>query len=264
MPENRVRINRATMTVFLLALALIALSALGCSSLPQLVQKGRDAKTIKPSGVIISETREVSGFTALDIRTVGKVVLTQGDSESLAISGSDNLVPLVVTRVSNGTLIIETKENIALTGLHSDNVPTFEIALKDLSKLTLSGLATVEMEALATSGLEVTVSGAGGFKLDDLSANSVDIALSGFGNVEIAGQVTGQAIAISGAGQVDNAGLECKTAEVDVPGLGTATIWVTDKLTGEISGGGSVRYYGSPETDTETTGLGRFEALGAK
>jgi hypothetical protein len=35
-------------------------------------------------------------------------------------------------------------------------------------------------------------------------------------------------------------------------------------LTGKIGGGGSVRYYGAPEADTETTGLRRFEALGAR
>jgi hypothetical protein len=39
---------------------------------------------------------------------------------------------------------------------------------------------------------------------------------------------------------------------------------VTSQLTGNISGGGSVRYYGSPQTNTESAGLGKFESLGNK
>ena len=130
--------------------------------------------------------------------------------------------------------------------------------------LTVSGLADVEMDALSTPELEVTMSGAGNLKLDDLQADRIEIVVSGLGGVEIAGQVTQQTVTISGAGEVKNADLKCETASVNVPGLGTSTLWVTDKLTGKISGGGSVRYYGSPETDTESTGLGRFETLGAK
>jgi hypothetical protein len=39
---------------------------------------------------------------------------------------------------------------------------------------------------------------------------------------------------------------------------------VTGQLSGKISGGGSVSYYGEPETSTEVSGLGKFNSLGSK
>ena len=80
--------------------------------------------------------------------------------------------------------------------------------------------------------------------------------MSGIGNVELAGQVARATITISGAGNVNAADLKCQTVDITIPGLGSATVWVTDQLNGDIKGGGSVSYYGDPKTNTKTSGLG--------
>jgi hypothetical protein len=255
-----------TATALLSLLTIAALLSSCCSLIPPLPRIGGigNIRGVRPSGVIVTETRDVSGLTALDMRTLGKVVLTQGDSESLTISGSDNIVALVTTTVSGGVLIIETDRPINIVGTNNDNVLTFNITVQDLTGLTISGLADVEMDTLNTSTLAVTMSGAGKVVLDTLSADSVDITVSGLGNVEIGGQATRQQIGISGAGDVQNGDLACQTANVSISGLGSATIWVTKELVGTISGGGNVRYYGSPQTNVQSTGVGRFESLGDK
>jgi hypothetical protein len=246
----------------LLPILFVALLAISCNSV---VQFGSGGKTITPSDVNMTEERTVSNFSGINMSTLGRVLLTQGDSESLSIEGRDNLVPLIKTEVRDGVLYIYMDENIKLLlGNNDKDLLTFTIALKDLSSLSVSGLADVEMGTLTTSGLAVTMSGAGQFKLDQLSAESVNINLSGVGNVDISGEVTQETIEISGAGSVNAADLKCQTANVTIPGLGGATVWVTDSLTGNISGGGSVSYYGNPETNTETTGLGKYNHLGNK
>jgi hypothetical protein len=58
--------------------------------------------------------------------------------------------------------------------------------------------------------------------------------------------------------------LKIQTATVSVPGLGSATVWVTDELTGDISGAGTVNYYGNPQVKTNSSGLGNFKAMGNK
>ena len=58
--------------------------------------------------------------------------------------------------------------------------------------------------------------------------------------------------------------LRIHTANVKLAGMGGATVWITDQLTGEISGAGSVSYYGSPLTEVKTPGLGKFIALGSR
>jgi hypothetical protein len=241
---------------FLIAVMLVTT---GCGIISNI-----NARTITPSNVIITETRDVSGFTSINMGTLGKVILSQGNSESLTISGSDNLVPLVKTTVSNGTLTIQTDENINVTSFNNDNLLTFTIGVKDLSSLTVSGLGDVRMETLSTPKMDLTMSGAGKVQLNQLTADSLNITVSGLGSVDIAGEVSQATINLPGAGTVNAPDLKIKTANVTIPGLGNATLWVTDQLTGTISGAGTISYYGNPQTNVNTTGLGSYKSLGNK
>lgn len=239
-----------------------ALLVLGCQVFTMDINLSGEG--IKPSQTIISETRPVQDFTAIDMRAVGKVVITQGEGESLSIQGSDNILPIIETSVENGVLVIQTREKIDITGLHDETVLIFTIGVKDLSSLVISGAADVEMGSLSTSALEIVMSGAGQFVVEQLNADSIDILLSGVGNVEVSGEVIRAEINISGTGSIHASDLKIQTCEVDLSGLGGATLWVTDQLSGLISGGGTISYYGNPQTDTETTGIGEFKALGNK
>jgi hypothetical protein len=213
---------------------------------------------------MITEERSVSNFTGVDFSTFGEVVLIQGEGESLTIEGSDNLVPLVKTEVRAGVLHIDLEENINILNRNLNDYLIFTISVVDLNGLTLSGLGDVKMDSLSTSDLSIEMSGAGQFVLDELTAEELNINLSGLGNIDVSGTADHSEIEISGAGQVDAGDLESNTAEVKIPGLGSATVWVTESLTGDISGGGSVEYYGDPSTDLETSGLGSFNSLGDK
>jgi hypothetical protein len=249
-------------SIVFLPLVLIVALTVACSRLTDFVPGGDG---ITPSDTIITEERDVSGFTGIDMSTFGKVVITQGEDESLTIKGSDNVVPLVKTTVRGGVLAIELDKNINPLGVNNaEEVLSFTITVKDLSSLTISGLAEVEMGSLSTSTLTLDMSGAGHVQLSGLAAEDVDITMSGLGGVEVAGEASNATINISGAGEVNAGDLKCQTADVDISGLGTATVWVTDELTGTISGAGNVRYYGDPVTHTESTGVGDFESLGSK
>jgi hypothetical protein len=243
----------------LLSVLLVALLVSGCNIIN--LTNGRN---ITPSDVIVTETRDVSGFTGVTISTLGKVVISQGDTESLTISGSDNLVPLIKTSVTGGVLLIEMQENINITNFTNENMLTYTIVVKDLASLTVSGLADAQIDTLTTDSVALSMSGAGQIKLGQLNARNLDVTISGLGNVDVAGEVTTATINISGAGNVNAPDLKIQTAEVNIPGLGGAKIWVTDQLSGTISGGGDVSYYGDPQTSVNTTGLGAFKPLGSK
>jgi hypothetical protein len=245
----------------LLSLVLVAVLVTGCNGL---VEFNQNAKTITPSNVIVSDTRQASGFNGIDFRTFGHVILSQGDTESLVISGSDNVVPLVQTSVKGGALVIQMQDNINVIGIDKENVLTFNITVKDLAALNISGFGKVDMESLETQKLAITMSGAGQVVLNNLTSTSLNVIISGAGNVEIAGETTDASINISGAGPVDAPDLKIGTANVTISGLGGATLWVTDQLTGDISGAGSVSYYGDPQTNTKVTGVGNFRSLGSK
>jgi hypothetical protein len=252
-----------TITVLLTFLLTAALLT-GCSSLSRLIQTAQDVETITPSDVTITESRDVTGFDAITFSTFGKVNLTQGDSESLTITGSDNIVPLIKTTVENGRLVIETEKPLSILNMNKENILTFDITVKDLTGLTVSGAGDFSMDALTTTSLDLVMSGAGNVTVGQFTAEKLDVNLSGVGGLEIAGKVTEEKIEISGAGGVKAGDLECQSATTNITGLGSITVWVTDQLDGTISGAGSVSYYGDPQTNTNSSGVGTFKPLGNK
>jgi hypothetical protein len=243
----------------IVSIILVSILLISCNFLTNL-----GINTITPSNVIISENRQVSGFNSIEFSSIGKVNIIQGDIESLNISGPDNLVPEISTTVNNGKLIIRTRENINITGLSSTNMLTFTIVVKDLASLAVSGAGDVQIETLSTPGMDVTMSGAGKVVQNQITTDNLKITISGLGGIDISGQAARAMIDISGAGSVNAPDLKIQTANVTISGVGNATLWVTDQLTGNLSGAGSVSYYGNPQTNVKSSGLGSFKSLGNK
>ncbi len=223
-----------------------------------------DGKTINPSNTIISEDRPVSGFTRIELNTFGKVIITQGEQESLTVKGSDNVVPLIITAVENGALVIRTEELVNVLRMNDENVLTLTVTVIDLNSITVSGAGQVTMDSLDTNDLQIRMSGAGQIVLGDVTAQTVNIDVSGVGGVEISGEAVVGTVNISGAGDITAAGLKLERANVTISGIGGAELWVTDRLAGTISGVGDVSFYGQPVTDTNTSGIGKFKPLGNK
>ncbi len=242
-----------------ISIFLISMLLVSCSILTN-----AGVKVITPSNVNVSENRDVSGFTKIDFSTVGKINVMPGDTESLNISGPDNLVPEITTTVSNGTLIIKNKENITISPLNNQNPLVFTIVVKDLTSLKLSGAGDVQIETLSTPSMDIIMSGAGKVTQNQITTDNLNVTISGLGGIDITGQATQATFDISGAGSVTAPDLKVQTAKITISGVGGVTLWVTDQLTGTISGAGSVSYYGTPQTNTNSSGLGKFNSLGNK
>ena len=66
--------------------------------------------TIRGSGNITKESRQVSGFREVSVRGSGHLSITQGEIESLEIECDDNLLPYIQTIVRNEILKIGPKD----------------------------------------------------------------------------------------------------------------------------------------------------------
>ncbi|NTV37818.1 MAG: hypothetical protein HGA82_01265 [Anaerolineales bacterium] len=58
------------------------------------------------SGNLVSETRQVSGFTAVDFSGAGEVEIIQDGTESITIETDDDVMEHVTTEVHGGTLYV--------------------------------------------------------------------------------------------------------------------------------------------------------------
>jgi hypothetical protein len=200
--------------------------------------------TIKGSGNIVTESRSVSGYTALSFSGAGDLNITQDDTESLSITTDDNLMEYIETSVQGGTLHIEFSGGVSLDPSEGMD---FNISVIELNSVAFSGAGSLEADSLI------------------VAAATFDIEVSGVAECNIAGQVEEQNITASGTLTYDAADFRCSTATVDISGVGDVTVWVSDTFDVVISGVGDVYYWGSPAPPTiDISGVGNVEALGPK
>ncbi|HLE91152.1 MAG TPA: DUF2807 domain-containing protein [Anaerolineales bacterium] len=215
------------------------------------------------SGNLVTTTRDVEDFLAIEVDYPAQVFITQGDTESVKIEAEDNLLPGLQTEVRNGTLDIFYKTE---NGRHVNptKIVKITIVVKDLADVQFSSAAELTIEDLETDNLDVSLTGAGNLKLVNILVQHLAVNLSGAGSTTASGTADDLDLNISGFGEFKGAELYGKTARVTISGAGSATVWVDDSLTAEISGAGSVSYYGSAKVTKQINGIGGVNHLGNK
>ena len=277
--------------IVLVVLAL-ALSSLACSF--------SGIATVRGSGHVVEENRAVSGFTGVNLATLGNLQIQLGDPEGLRIEAEDNLMPYLETTVLNHELEISSRDGIQLRPTRPVN---FYLTVKSLDSIALTGSGNIVAPDLKADQFRARLSGSGNMKLGNLYATDIEVRLTGSGNLQVAGATAkDQQITLSGSGDVElgkwnaetvevhitgSGGLEASsgavkeqrvtlsgsgeyraqevdsaTAEARITGSGSMTIRVRDRLSAHISGSGSVRYAGSPQVETTVTGSGRVRPIG--
>ena len=245
--------------VSLLLLAILAISLTACN---QVQVSFGGANAVVGSGKVVSETREVSGFTSVLVSGSGQAQITVGDSDSLVIEAEDNILPLIETSVQNGQLTIGMKPNTSISTMRGIR---YTITAKSLSGVETSGSSDVTVTNTAhAETFNAATSGSGAIKLSDVQATNLNVRTSGSGNINAAGKVDTAGISTSGSGNFSGANLQCNTATAATSGSGSITLWVTGSLTARTSGSGDVKYYGQPTVNRSESGSGRVTSLGSK
>lgn len=192
----------------------------------------RDDNTSE-SNSVTSEQRDVSGFEEVELRGMGNLSIRQADSESLTVEAEEDVLPKIKTKVKNNRLIIRPKRN---TTINTTEPINYELTVKNLSALEVSGSGDVEAEGIRTDELAVTINGTG--------------------EVEISGEADSQNVDVSGSGDYQAEDLESREVTVDVEGSGSATVNASDELDAEVSGSGSIEYIGDPTVRQDVSGAG--------
>jgi Putative auto-transporter adhesin, head GIN domain len=207
---------------FALALLAVVLLVSACS-----ITKG--------SGQVVTETREVSGFTKVELSGSAELTVEKTGTESLSISAEDNLLPQLTSDVSGDTLILGTKPN---TSILPTKPITYSVTVKDLT-----GIA---------------VSGSGSVRVSNLMTNSLATKISGSGTITASGAVNDQDVDISGSGRYQAEQMTSKAVKAQISGSGNASVLASDTLDVTISGSGALTYSGDPKVTQEISGSGKL------
>jgi hypothetical protein len=196
--------------------------------------------SVQGSGIAKTEDREVQGFSAISFTGVGNVVVEQGSAEALTVTADDNILPLLETRVKDGTLVIGVMSNtIFNTGFNPRTPIEFKIAVKDLTRFALIGAGNADLRKLKTEKL--------------------DVNMTGVGNLTADGSTDHLNLTLSGTGTFHGDDLAAKTANVTCSGVGNAVVKVSGKLNATVSGVGSIEYLGNPQVTEKVSGVGEVK-----
>lgn len=226
------------------------------------------------NGVIITETRDVSDFTNVESNGEFDVFIYPGNEREVIVEADENLMGLIITRVSGDNLIIETRRGNCIRS--SENVRV-TVNVPDLSHIDLNGSGNIWCDSLSTSSFETELDGSGTIQCVHMQVPEMDIDLDGSGNIEMDGTYTTVKAVIDGSGEITLSGispdadflingsgniradeLETNTCYARITGSGSIYTWVEELLDVNISGSGNVYYYGeSPLVNTRITGSGQ-------
>ena len=220
-----------------------------------------DQNGIAGSGNVVKDERQIEGFDQIVFRSEGRIVLVQGNAESLTVETDDNLVGLLETEVRNGTLEIRTADDL---DIDPTNTVEFRIEFIDLTRLEHAGVGSMEFAEWSTDNAMIVLSGVGDIRIDALTGTTLSIQHEGVGAISIAGTVVNQEVTLSGLAIYGAENLETKYTTIYANDSAAATIWVETTLEAVVSGFGSVEFYGRPQV-TETVGdSASVISLGAK
>ncbi|WP_163713124.1 GIN domain-containing protein [Mangrovibacterium lignilyticum] len=195
----------------------------------------------------------VTEFDKIYVKGNFTILLEQGTEPALTIRGLKET--LETTEVTSDTLSGWLKLSRDKFSLSS---PQLVIRFRDLSRLRIEGAATVETAGyLDLNDLDVRVEG--GARLD-LKMKAQKVSLRGEGGVvyELEGVSRRLESNLQGAAYLKASAFETDTADINIEGVGVATIHVNDLLKAHMEGMGKISYTGDPEIDQRIDGLGKI------
>lgn len=209
---------------------------------------------VSATGKQIAETRSENGFDGIDLLVHGQVTIRKAEEYSIVVEAPENIQPYIHTRMSGGTLIIES--NRCLRN-RIDEIQV-SIAMPDITTIKVSGSGNVFVESPVDNDvLFLDISGSGTITTASYS-DMINSRITGSGDLILSGETQKHSIIISGSGQVNSFMLEAVETDVRITGSGHASVLTSEKLHAKISGSGNLYYKGNPQVQANITGSGKI------
>jgi hypothetical protein len=208
-------------------------------------------------GATVKQERNVDPFDGIEAGGAFRIFVTQGEPQKVVVEAEEDYIEDIETEVKAGRLIISTSSN-----LQDPGVLNVFITVNNLKELEISGACKLTSEnRFKLDDLNMECSGAAHINFM-LSANHIELDCSGAGKVELLGSATSMNLELSGAANLDANEFETENMVADVSGAAAAIVAVSGELTADVSGAGSLKYYGEPETrNTEVSGAGSIKKM---
>ena len=174
----------------------------------------------------VTEDRDLSGFTRIEVRGAIELELTAGQDHSISIRTREDRMEDVITELDGDTLVIDMEDGRRNSWWDDADVEV-TITMPVLAELEVLGAVDGEFYAIDSDELEIDIRGAA--------------------EVDIEGTCGTLTLDVKGAGDIDADRLKCKDVEVDVKGAGSASVFASESIDARVSGVASISVYGEPK-----------------
>ncbi len=208
---------------------------------------------IKGKGDVVTETFQVSAFTAVDNTIEADVYLTQAPLQSVEIEAQPNIIDNITLEVADGILTIDEKKHL---GKHEPI--RINISVPEIRRIILSGSGNLFTTNTFESpgNFSAVISGSGNIDAKCNTNAKVISDISGSGNIMLTGVAPQQEISISGSGNVHAFNMLTHITNISISGSGTCRVTADSLLNVSISGSGDVYFKGTPNITSNITGSG--------
>jgi len=194
-------------------------------------------KSIRGSGSTVTETRNIAAITSVQLEGSAEVEIMQGNVQSVTVSGYENLVPIFVTQVNNGNLILRFED------------PYYNVRRNNI-KVTI---VIPDIQAVRSNGSgQISIS-------NFLNKINFNASINGSGNITMNNSsFTKMVLDVNGSGNIKAYGCTAIDTEAEIHGSGNIEITCVNKISAHIYGSGNIDYWGNPvATDVQISGSGR-------
>jgi hypothetical protein len=229
-PEGRQR------RAWLVGVRFLGVGLIACLTMGTGVATASD-DPIRGSGLHAKVQRHVQPFHALQIEGAFDVVVICGRPQSVEISGDDNLVPHIITRVEGARLRVYPD-----TSISPRNPLKVLIGAHGIDSVSSSGVSTVSISKISGQRFEAEIVGAG--------------------DVRLSGRIESCNITLAGGAELHAQDLAAGIVDMRIDGAGEAEVHASQSLQATITGLGEVIYHGNPKKILKNiTGLGTVTAF---
>ena len=201
-------------------------------------------KTVRGSGNVTKETREVDSFTGVKSSAGINVYLFQGDEEKVVVETDDNIQDCLITEVDGSVLKCYLDCNLR----HSTKLNVY-VNFKTLNKIRASSGSDVYGETtIKTDYLDINASSAADVKVE-VEAESVSCDVSSGADAVLKGRAKYFDGDASSGADIKAEDLKVKTCKASASSGADIRISVSDRIDAHASSGGDVIYYGDPEIE---------------
>jgi len=200
---------------------MLAITALGFSSMAQKNDKYDDKDRIEGSGNVITKDISVNSFDELDASGVFNLQLSQGDKETLRIEADDNLMDLFIVENEGSTLTIKMKKN---SNFNSKKQLKVYVTFKTLKSMNLGMVGgTSSDEKLKFADLKLKNQSVGSVSLN-MTLQTLNMENQSVGSVKLEGSAENAIVKNNSVGSINAGNFVVQKMDIENNGVGSATV----------------------------------------